>query len=110
MLDTARNFIPIPDILEANLILEKKITFTIDLFLQLIDSLSYSKQNVFHWHLTDSQSFPLLMPSLPDFVRYGAYKPDQVYMPDQVQTYYLNGPVALYQVLFPALLFKSIFR
>ena len=25
------------------------------------------------------------MPSLPDFVRYGAYKPDQVYMPDQVQ-------------------------
>ena len=86
MLDTARNFIPIPDILEANLILEKKITFTIDLFLQLIDSLSYSKQNVFHWHLTDSQSFPLLMPSLPDFVRYGAYKPNQVYMPDQVQT------------------------
>ena len=87
-----------------------KITFTIDIFLQLIDSLSYSKQNVFHWHLTDSQSFPLLMPSLPDFVRYGAYKPDQVYMPDQVQTYYLNGPVALYQVLFPALLFKSIIR
>ena len=30
MLDTARNFIPIPDILEANLILEK-ITFTINL-------------------------------------------------------------------------------
>ena len=51
---------------------------------QLIDSMSYSKQNVFHWHLTDSQSFPLLMPSLPDFVRYGAYRPDQVYMPDQV--------------------------
>ena len=46
--------------------------------------MSYSKQNVFHWHLTDSQSFPLLMPSLPDFVRYGAYRPDQVYMPDQV--------------------------
>ena len=51
---------------------------------QLIDSMSYSKQNVFHWHLTDSQSFPLLMPSLPDFVRYGAYRPDQAYMPDQV--------------------------
>ena len=51
-----------------------------EIFLQLIDSLSYSKQNVLHW-----QSFPLLMPSLPDFVRYGAYKPDQVYMPDQVQ-------------------------
>jgi len=67
MLDTARNFIPIPDILK------------------LIDSMSYSKQNVFHWHLTDSQSFPLVMPSLPDFVRYGAYRPDQVYMPEQVK-------------------------
>lgn len=67
MLDTARNFIPIPDILK------------------LIDSMSYSKQNVFHWHITDSQSFPLLMPSLPDFVRFGAYRQDQVYMPDQVK-------------------------
>jgi len=67
MLDTARNFIPISDILK------------------LIDSMSYSKQNVFHWHLTDSQSFPLLMPSLPDFARYGAYRPEQVYMPDQVK-------------------------
>ena len=53
-------------------------------YFQLIDSMSYSKQNVFHWHLTDSQSFPLLMPSLPDFVRFGAYRPDQVYTPDQV--------------------------
>ena len=82
MLDTARNFIPIPDILKANIHRFSSLYFK--LFFQLIDSMSYSKQNVFHWHLTDSQSFPLVMPSLPDFVRYGAYRPDQVYMPEQV--------------------------
>ena len=53
--------------------------------------MSYSKQNVFHWHLTDSQSFPLLMPSLPDFVRFGAYRPDQVYTPDQVHLAIWSG-------------------
>ena len=91
MLDTARNFIPIPDILKVeyypNIIFFRLFFYPADLFsylIQLIDSMSYSKQNVFHWHLTDSQSFPLLMPSLPDFVRYGAYRQDQVYMPDQV--------------------------
>ena len=82
MLDTARNFIPIPDILKANIPTLSQLNFKS--FFQLIDSMSYSKQNVFHWHLTDSQSFPLVMPSLPDFVRYGAYRPDQVYMPEQV--------------------------
>ena len=29
--------------------------------------------NVFHWHISDSQSFPLELPSLPEFSRYGAY-------------------------------------
>jgi hexosaminidase len=61
MLDTARNFIPVSKIKEV------------------IDSLSYSKMNVFHWHITDTQSFPLTLDSLPDFVKFGAYSPDMVY-------------------------------
>ena len=88
MLDTARNFIPIPDILKVKHIHNIWSQFYFQFSFQLIDSMSYSKQNVFHWHLTDSQSFPLLMPSLPDFVRFGAYRPDQVYMPDQVLIHY----------------------
>ena len=45
----------------------------------MIESLSYSKLNVFHWHLSDSQSFPLQLPSLLDFSVWGAYSPAMVY-------------------------------
>ena len=41
--------------------------------------------NVFHWHISDSQSFPLELPSLPEFSRYGAYSAAQVYTPAQVR-------------------------
>jgi len=67
MLDTARNFIPIENI--------KK----------LLDSMSYSKLNVFHWHVTDSQSYPLHLPSLPEFSQYGSYGVEKVYSQEQVQ-------------------------
>lgn len=60
-LDTARNFI------------------SVDKIKEVIDSISYSKMNVFHWHITDSQSFPLTLESLPEFVKYGAYSPEMVY-------------------------------
>lgn len=35
--------------------------------------MSYNKLNVFHWHLTDSQSFPLVLDSLPELAEKGAY-------------------------------------
>lgn len=35
--------------------------------------------NVFHWHISDSQSFPLVLPSLPGFSQLGAYSPEMVY-------------------------------
>lgn len=41
--------------------------------------MSLSKLNVFHWHITDSHSFPLVVPSQPDLHFYGAYDPDKVY-------------------------------
>ena len=51
----------------------------------MIESLSYSKLNVFHWHLTDSQSFPLQLPSLANFSVWGAYSPLMVYTPDDIK-------------------------
>merc|ERR1711915_649748 len=60
-LDTSRNF------------------YSVEEIKQLIDSLSYSKMNVFHWHITDSQSFPLELESLPDFTWFGAYRQDMIY-------------------------------
>jgi len=67
MIDTARNFIPVTDLMK------------------LVDSMSFTKLNILHWHVTDSQSFPLFMPSLPDFSRYGTYSAKEVYSPDEVQ-------------------------
>lgn len=37
------------------------------------------KLNVFHWHMTDSQSFPLVLKSHPDLSEIGAYSPDKIY-------------------------------
>lgn len=67
MVDTARNFIPITD-------LERTI-----------DGMGASKLNVFHWHATDSQSFPLEIPSVPFLTRYGAYSPQHIYQPHDVR-------------------------
>ena len=35
--------------------------------------MSYNKMNVFHWHLTDTQSFPFVSKRVPEMADYGAY-------------------------------------
>jgi hexosaminidase len=47
MLDTSRNYFPISSIKRT------------------LDAMGHSKLNVFHWHATDSHSFPLDLPSIP---------------------------------------------
>ncbi|CDS07988.1 hypothetical protein LRAMOSA01937 [Lichtheimia ramosa] len=59
MLDTARNYYPVKDILRT------------------IDGMAYNKMNVFHWHITDSQSFPLRLEKVPELAEHGAYILDQ---------------------------------
>lgn len=44
-----------------------------------LDAMAASKLNVFHWHITDSQSFPLVLPSNIRLSKYGAYSMDQTY-------------------------------
>lgn len=51
LLDTSRNFIPLEDIKRT------------------IDGMAASKMNVFHWHVTDSHSFPLESSRVPQFTR-----------------------------------------
>jgi Glycosyl hydrolase family 20, catalytic domain len=36
---------------------------------------------MFHWHIVDSQSFPLVVPNYIEIARQGAYSPDEVYTP-----------------------------
>lgn len=42
------------------------------------------KLNTFHWHITDSQSFPIVLKSHPELSRWGAYSPDKIYTADDV--------------------------
>lgn len=66
MLDTGRNYYPVEHLL------------------RLIKALSMNKLNVFHWHITDSHSFPLVLPSEPELAGKGSYGEDMMYSPDDV--------------------------
>ncbi|XP_043718638.1 beta-hexosaminidase 3-like isoform X2 [Telopea speciosissima] len=48
LIDTARHYQPLP------------------MIKNVIDAMAYSKLNVLHWHIVDSQSFPLEIPSYPN--------------------------------------------
>ncbi|KAK6162795.1 hypothetical protein DH2020_002636 [Rehmannia glutinosa] len=61
MLDTSRNYYGVGDLM------------------RLIRAISMNKLNVFHWHITDSHSFPLVVPSEPEMAAKGAYGEDMKY-------------------------------
>lgn len=67
LVDTSRNF------------------YSVDTLKRIMDGMSYNKLNVFHWHITDSQSFPLKLKSLPKMSTFGAYSPDEVYTAEDVK-------------------------
>ncbi|KAG6889701.1 hypothetical protein C0992_004421 [Termitomyces sp. T32_za158] len=67
MLDTARNYFPVEDIKRT------------------LDAMSWVKINTFHWHVVDSQSFPLVVPGYTELSAKGAYSSAQVYTPDDVK-------------------------
>jgi len=67
-LDTSRNYYPVKDLLRT------------------VEAMSMNKLNVLHWHLTDSQSFPLVLPSEPSLAEKGAYASHMVYTPEDVKT------------------------
>jgi hexosaminidase len=60
-LDVSRNWFAVPDIKRQ------------------IDALAYNKMNRLHLHITDAQSWPLVIPALPDLAKKAAYRPDLVY-------------------------------
>jgi hexosaminidase len=81
MLDTARHFFPVADILRT------------------IDAMAWNKLNRLHVHVTDSQSWPLVIPSMPEVSEKGAYHPTQTYSPadiDNIQKYGAARGVEVY--------------
>ncbi|KAJ0982707.1 hypothetical protein J5N97_010962 [Dioscorea zingiberensis] len=67
LLDTSRNYYPVEDIMRT------------------IAAMGANKLNVFHWHITDSHSFPLVLPSEPNLAAAGSYGPDMQYSPEDVE-------------------------
>lgn len=67
LLDTARNFFPTKAIIRT------------------IDAMAACKMNTFHWHVSDSQSFPLRLDSAPQLAQHGAYGPEAVYTTQDVK-------------------------
>ena len=41
--------------------------------------------STFHWHVVDSQSFPLQVAEFPELSNKGAYSSDEIYTPSDVQ-------------------------
>lgn len=66
LLDTARNYFAVSDILRT------------------LDAMSMVKINQFHWHVVDSQSFPIEVPGYTELATYGAYSPEMVYSASDV--------------------------
>ncbi|KAF9794109.1 hypothetical protein SFRURICE_009486, partial [Spodoptera frugiperda] len=48
------------------------------------DAMAAVKLNTFHWHITDSQSFPFEMSKRPELTRLGAYSPFKVYTKNDI--------------------------
>ncbi|KAL2330926.1 hypothetical protein Fmac_018507 [Flemingia macrophylla] len=67
LVDTARNYYPVKDLLRT------------------VEAMSMNKLNVFHWHITDAESFPLILPSEPGLAEKGAYESHMVYSPLDVK-------------------------
>ncbi|XP_050079484.1 chitooligosaccharidolytic beta-N-acetylglucosaminidase [Anopheles maculipalpis] len=67
LIDTARNYIPI------------------NCLKRQLDAMAASKMNVLHWHVTDTQSFPIQLNRVPEMVSYGAYDSNQIYTSSDVR-------------------------
>ena len=67
MIDTSRHYYPV------------------EVILQHLDAMAYTKFNVLHWHMVDSVSFPYQSSAFPEMSRAGAWRPDHVYTADDVR-------------------------
>lgn len=73
LMDVARNWFPVEDIKRT------------------IDAMAWNKMNRLHLHVTDSQSWPLEIPSLPHLAEKGAYRKGLTYSPSDIEDIYLYG-------------------
>ncbi len=59
-------------------------SFPVDDIKRTLDAMSWVKMSTFHWHVVDSQSFPLQVPGFLELSEAGAYAASSVYTPEDV--------------------------
>ena len=59
--------------------------FSIASLKRTIQALATNKYNVFHWHITDSQSFPIVLDDAPELALHGTHSSNLKYTKEDVQ-------------------------
>lgn len=67
LLDTSRNY------------------YTVQSIKRTIEGMGMVKLNTFHWHITDSHSFPLVVKTQPELSKLGAYDVDKIYTAEDIE-------------------------
>lgn len=67
LLDTSRNY------------------FSVEAIKRTINGMGMVKLNTFHWHITDSHSFPFVVKSQPELSKLGAYSSEKVYTSEDIE-------------------------
>jgi len=84
MLDTARNYFPV-DVIKRQLDAMSWVKARSTHLLFVAGCLPGLQQlGTFHWHIVDSQSFPLVIPGYEKISSTGAYSSDEVYTSSQI--------------------------
>ncbi|KAI0354793.1 N-acetylhexosaminidase [Trametes cingulata] len=86
MLDTSRNLQVYPQVVCYLPAQDWFLySFPVSDIKRTLDAMSWVKMSQFHWHVTDSQSFPLEVPGFTELASQGAYSSSMVYTPSDVQ-------------------------
>ncbi|CAD8143512.1 unnamed protein product [Paramecium pentaurelia] len=81
MIDTARNFLPVK------------------LIKRTIDALVINKLNVLHWHITDDESFPLLLSNYSQITNNSKYQKDGYFTKEDVQDIIQYASIRAVQII-----------
>lgn len=73
--------------------------YSVDAIKRTLDVMAMTKLNVFHWHIVNSQSFPMVLKSHPEIAQKGAYSPLQVYYPSDIKDVVEYGRVRGVRIL-----------
>lgn len=96
MVDTGRHFLPVSILIDH------------------LEAMSAARLNVFHWHITDTQSWPLELHSLPLATKAGAWDNFAVYSHEDVQEIvqeaHHRGIRVIPEIDMPGVHFDSMFR